>query len=76
MNLHDSAYNNGLLFVNFNQDFGEFARLVSIFAFVFVMKKFLFCYCLNIFDKNKLNRNHEYYCGYSVVRLIMQVIIK
>lgn len=24
MNLHDSPYNNGLLFVNFNQDFGEF----------------------------------------------------
>lgn len=24
MNLHDSPYNNGLLFVNFNQDFGKF----------------------------------------------------
>lgn len=23
MNLHDSPYNNGLLFVNFNQDFGK-----------------------------------------------------
>jgi hypothetical protein len=24
MNLHDSPFNNGLLFFNFNQDFGEF----------------------------------------------------
>lgn len=36
MNLHDSAYQNGLLFVNFNQDFGKgsaiFRRKIDVFV--------------------------------------------
>lgn len=42
MNLHDSPYNNGLLFVNFNQDFGKnfnkLCRNIKFFVFISVRR--------------------------------------
>lgn len=61
MNLHDSPYNNGLLFVNFNQDFGEFCRL---FRRKFRMSLFLqFTYQRVIREKTNLIKLCKLFAG-------------
>lgn len=59
MNLQDSPYNNGLLFVNFNQDFGK-DRMRCAEKF-----KSLFLYQRVISEKNNVDKN----CSNNVLQV-------